>query len=47
MVGGCTHRVQTAWLTLGLAAKSIWLALGGPFLSSFAQVGLENGLLVM
>jgi len=26
------------------ALKKPWLALGGPFLSSFAQMGLENGL---
>ena len=36
-MGGCTQRVQTAWLLLGLATESPWLALGGPFLSSFTN----------
>jgi len=35
-VGGCTQRVQTAWLLLALAVERPWLALGGPFLSSLA-----------
>ena len=43
----CTQRVQRAWLLLGLAIESPWSALGGPFLSSFAQMGLENSLLAM
>ena len=34
-VGGCTRRVQTAWLHLG-SSKATWLALGGPFLSFLA-----------
>jgi len=46
-VGGCTHKVQTAWLLLSLAVESRWLALGGPFLSSFAPTDLDNGLLAM
>ena len=44
-VGECTQRVPTAWLLLGLAIESPWSALVGPFLSSSAQMGLENGLL--
>ena len=43
-VGECTQRVPTAWLLLGLAIERPWSALVGPFLSSFAQMGLENGL---
>ena len=31
-----------AWPLLGLALKSSWLELGGPFLSSFAQNGLRK-----
>jgi len=41
----CTGRLQ--WLLLGLAVESPWAALGGPFLSSYARMGLENGLLAM
>jgi len=37
------RRVQTSWLLLGLAAeRRPWLALGGPFLSSFACMGLQT-----
>jgi len=43
-VGGRTQRVRTAWLPLGLAIESPWSALGGPTHSSFAKMGLENGL---
>ena len=32
---------------MGLAVESLWLALGGPFLSSFPQMSLENGLVAM
>ena len=46
-VSGCTQRMQTAWLLLSLAVESRWLALGGPFLSSFAPMDLDNGLLAM
>ena len=47
-VGGWVHSmVQTAWLLLGLAVEGPWSALGGPFLSSFAQMGFDNGLLAM
>jgi len=35
------------WVHLGLAVESPWLALGGPFLSSLAQMALESGLLVI
>jgi len=45
-VGGCTQRVQLAWLPRGLVVESPWLAMSGPFLI-FAQMGLENGLLEM
>ena len=41
-VGRCTWRVQTAWPCLGSALERSWLALGGPFLSSYARMGLEN-----
>ena len=46
-VGGLQPWAQVAWLLLGLAVESPWWALGGPFLSSFARMGLENGLLAM
>ena len=38
---------QVTWLLLGLAVESPWSALGGPFLSSCARTGLENGLLAI
>ena len=41
------HWVQVTWLLLGFAVESPWLALGGLFLSSFAQMGLDNSLLAM
>jgi len=31
-VGGCNWRVQAAWLLLGSALETPWLALGGPLL---------------
>ena len=43
-VGGCTRRVQTAWLSPNLALETPWLALGGPLLSSYAQSGWESPL---
>jgi len=46
-VGGCTQRVQIAWLFLDLVVEILWLALGGSFFSSFAQMGLDNGLPAM
>ena len=46
-VGGCTRRVQTAWLSLGSALKMPWLALSGPLLSSYAQPGWENSPLAL
>ena len=46
-VGGFQPWAQVAWLLLGLAIESPWSALGGPFLSSCVQMGLENGLLAM
>ena len=30
-VGGCTWRVQTAWLCVGSVVERSWSALGGPF----------------
>jgi len=33
---------QTAWPCLGLALERPWLALGGLFLSCYAQLGLEK-----
>ena len=41
-VGGCTQRVQAAWLRLGLSLEATWLALGGPFLSLFGINGVKN-----
>ena len=38
---------QVTWLLLGLAVESPWSNLGGPFLSSCARMGLENGLLAI
>ena len=46
-VGGCTQRVQTALLLLGLAVGRPWLALDGTFLSSFVRIGLEDILLAL
>jgi len=34
-VGGCTRRVQTAWLCLGSLVERPWLALEGSFLFFF------------
>jgi len=45
-VGGFWAKMAS-WLLLGLAVESHWLALGEPFLSSFAQMGFENSLLGM
>jgi len=41
-VGGCTRRVQTSWPCLGLSVEMPWLALVGPYLSSFAWLALEK-----
>ena len=43
-VGGWAWRVQTltAWPSLGSALERSWLALGGLFLYSYAQMGREN-----
>ena len=41
-VGGCIQSVQTAWVRLGLAVESPWLALGGPFLSFLCMNGLRK-----
>ena len=46
-VVGCTQRVQTAWLLLGLAIERSWLALCGPFLSYFACIGFKNSLVAL
>jgi len=46
-VGRFQPWAQMMWLLLGLAVENPWLALGGPFLSSFAQMSLENDLLAM
>ena len=43
--GGCIRRVQISWQSLGSALERPWLALGGPFLPSYAQTGYENSLL--
>ena len=45
-VGGFWAEIAS-WLLLGLAVESHWLALGEPFLSSFAQMGLENSVLAV
>ena len=34
--GGCTQRVQTAWLCLGSVVERSWSALGRPFLPFLA-----------
>ena len=46
-VGGFQHSAQVAWLPLGLAVESPWLALGRPFLSSFVWMHLESDLAAM
>ena len=46
-VGGVTCRVTcTCWL-LWLSVEMPWLALGGPILALFAQIGLENTALTL
>jgi len=35
-------QITCTWLLLGLAVESPWLALGRPFLSYFARMGLEK-----
>jgi len=45
--GRCTQRVQTAWLCLDSALERPWLALDGPFISSYAWMGLENTSLIL
>ena len=46
-VGGVTGRVLcTCWL-LWLSVEMPWLALGGPILAMFAQIGLENTALTL
>ena len=46
-VGWCTWRVQTAWLSLGSALETHWLALSGPLLSSYARTGWVNSPLAL
>jgi len=41
-VGAPEGYKQHGCLCVGLAVESPWLALGGPFLFSFAQMGLEQ-----
>ena len=46
-VGVVTRRVTcTCWL-LWLSVEMPWLALGGPILALFAQIGLENTALTL
>ena len=46
-VGRVTRRVTcTCWL-LWLSVEMPWLALGGPILALFAQIGLENTALTL
>jgi len=40
-VGGFYHWAQVTWLLLGLVIENPWLELGGPFLSTFAQMGFD------
>jgi len=46
-VGRFQRWAQMAWLLLDLAVETQLVRLGGPFLSSFAQMGLENSPLAM
>ena len=46
-VGGCTRRVQTEWPCLGSAVERSWSALGGPFPSILASMGLESSSLAL
>ena len=41
-VGGGTRRVTCTWWMLWLSVEMPWLALSGPILALFAQIGLEN-----
>ena len=46
-VGGVTHRVTCTWWLLWLSVEMPWLALDGPILALFAQIGLENTALTL
>ena len=41
-VGGCYLLGDSTWQLLGLSVERPWSALGGLFLSSFAQTSLQN-----
>ena len=41
-VGGCTPLSDSAWRLLQLAVEKPWSMLGGPFVCSLAQMGVEN-----
>jgi len=46
--GGWVHlKGANSMAVLCLAVESPWSALGGQFLSSFAHMGLENGVLTL
>ena len=46
-VGGVTRRMTCTWWLLWLSVEMPWLALGGPILALFAQIGLENTALTL
>ena len=46
-VRGVTRRVTCTWWLLWLSVEMPWLALGGPILALFAQIGLENTALTL
>ena len=46
-VDGVTRRVTCTWWLLWLSVEMSWLVLGGPILTLFAQIGLENTTLTL
>jgi len=46
-MGEVTCRVTCTWWVLWLSVEMPWLALGGPILALFAQIGSENTALTL
>ena len=46
-VGGVIRRVTCTWWLVWLSVEMPWLALGGPIVALFAQIGLENTALTL
>ena len=43
----CVREGVEFWLSLWLSVEMLWLAVGGPILALFAQIGLENTALTL